>query len=460
MTRIESLRNRWELLSANDAILKAADSAHRGLTASEKASIVANLHAVDRIDEAHGLGPASALAADPEAASRIAYAAVEAGERDLQRAPYVPNPDTVTVELAMDGSGPRVLSNSFGNPRIGGRFTELFGSTSRDNFRDLEDYLSAVHRNDTARLRAATFNETTPSSGGFSVPTEFAAWLLDGSLEDEVMRPGATVWPMTSSDKLIPAWDGNDHTAGLFGGLAATWEAELSTATDLAGSLRQIALKAKKLLCYTAASNELAADGVGFEYQLGTALRRTLGWYLDYAFLQGNGAGKPLGVLNDPALITVAKETGQGADTILWENLVNMYSRLHPACAKRAVWVANTSTLPQLMQLTLGVGTGGVYFQVLKEASGTFSIMGRPVLFTEKLPALGDAGDIVLVDRSQYAIGLRKDMSLDKSNAPGWHEDKSSYRAIVRVDGMGTWNAPVTPKHGDTLSWCVTLAAR
>jgi hypothetical protein len=66
----------------------------------------------------------------------------------------------------------------------------------------------------------------------------------------------------------------------------------------------------------------------------------------------------------------------------------------------------------------------------------------------------------MFVDPSQYAIGIRRDMRLEKSNIPGWTQDLMSYRVLVRFDGMGMWNAPITPKNGATLSWCVSLAAR
>jgi len=64
---------------------------------------------------------------------------------------------------------------------------------------------------------------------------------------------------------------------------------------------------------------------------------------------------------------------------------------------------------------------------------------GKEVLFTEKCPALGAKGDLILADLSQYAIGMRKEIALDRSNVPGWMEDMTDYRVIVRVDGQGTW---------------------
>lgn len=127
---------------------------------------------------------------------------------------------------------------------------------------------------------------------------------------------------------------------------------------------------------------------------------------------------------------------------------------------KNAVWVANSSAIPQLLQLTLGVGTGGVHFPVLRETDGRFFIFTREVLFTEKLPAVGTKGDILLADFSQYAIGLRKEISLDRSMHIGFAKDETNYRSIVRADGQGRWEKPYTPKNGPTLSPFVALATR
>jgi len=53
-----------------------------------------------------------------------------------------------------------------------------------------------------------------------------------------------------------------------------------------------------------------------------------LGWYMDYAFINGTGEGQPLGIINDPALITVDKEDSQAAATITYQNVVNMFQGL------------------------------------------------------------------------------------------------------------------------------------
>ena len=165
-------------------------------------------------------------------------------------------------------------------------------------------------------------------------------------------------------------------------------------------------------------------------------------------------------MINSPGVISVPKEGGQVADTIIFENVTKMFARMYPAGRSRAVWIANETTIPSLMSLTIDVGTSGEVVKVFNETNGKFTILGRPVIFTPNLPVLGDANDIVFCDLSQYAIGIRREMKLEKSNIPGWTQDLMSYRVIVRVDGQGTWQNAITPKNGDTLSWCVGLEER
>jgi HK97 family phage major capsid protein len=102
----------------------------------------------------------------------------------------------------------------------------------------------------------------------------------------------------------------------------------------------------------------------------------------------------------------------------------------------------------------------GQFVPVLREANGGWQLLTRPVLFTEKLPAVGDKGDILLADFSQYAIGVRKEITIEKSGHVYFMSDETAWRAITRVDGQGRWNKAYTPANGATQSWCVCLAAR
>jgi HK97 family phage major capsid protein len=124
------------------------------------------------------------------------------------------------------------------------------------------------------------------------------------------------------------------------------------------------------------------------------------------------------------------------------------------------VWLAHSSTVPQLLTLQVGTGASNTFYPALKESDGAFSMLGRPCLFTEKCSALGTVGDLIFVDLSQYLIGLRRDITIDRSQHVRFSSDEVMLRALVRLDGQPTWQTAFTPKTGSTLSWAVVLQTR
>ena len=370
-------------------------------------------------------------------------------ELDTPVKPWRPSGDPGESEsknkLGMVGPNePKTFRNLF----HGGRAS---ASLDRGGFKNMEEFLKTVY----SGLADPRMKFSDWTGGGYAVPEEFGAWLLDKSLESEIVRPRATVWPMETDTRHVPAWNNFNHSDNLYGGITGQWLGEKGQANETEGSITKLTLIARKLACYTKASNELLDDGVTFEQQLGNALIKGMGWFMDLAFLSGPGAGQPLGVLNDPALITVPRGT---AATITYNDLACMFARVAPACLANAIWIANQTAIPSLLQLSVVVGAGGSHIPVLQQdGKGGFTILTRPVIFTEKVPALGSKGDILLADLSQYVIGMRLEVMMTKSAAVHWTTDESAFRTIARVDGQGSWKEPIKPKNGEPVSWCVAL---
>lgn len=350
------------------------------------------------------------------------------------------------------------------------RFADVFGEVRHQKeFETLGDFARAVYQGDTKRLtRAATgMNSGAGSEGGYYVPPEFVAGLLDVSLEDEVIRPRAHVYPMASKTLDAPVFDYSDHSAGV-AGFVGTWMAEGSDATTQKAKVRTIGLTARKLAIFTSVTSELLFDGgPAFERDLQLAMTAALGFYFDAAFIGGTGAGQPLGLLNDRALVSVAKEGSQVASTIVGANIAKMYGRLSPASVKNSVWLVHPSTLPQLLTLGIvyvtatGTAVTAAGAPLVRNAAGEMRLYDRPVVITEHCQPVGTKGDIMLVDLSQYLVGLRQDLYLQRSVDAGWSKDEVHFRIIARADGQGAWSAAITPKNGsDTLSWVVTLDSR
>lgn len=348
----------------------------------------------------------------------------------------------------------------------GRRFQDLFGHPARERetgFKSFNEFLTIITDGvyDPRLIKATGMSELDGASGGYLVPPQYASELLDAALESEIVRPRARVEPMESSRKLIGTLTNSDtSTSAPYGGLSLQWMQETGTITEKQAKTHLVTLNARKGAILVPVSNELLADGISVQRQLAEALISSVSWGMDVAFLRGNGAGKPLGVLNSPSLITVAKEVGQIADTINYPNVIKMFARLHPSCIANSVWACNSTAIPQL--LSMNAVTDGVTFipAVTQQANGAFSLLGRPVLLTEKVPPVGDLGDIILCDFSKYVVGLRQEISIDASGHAGFSTDETYLRVIVRVDGLGQWAKVVTPLNGVTQSWVVALAER
>ena len=384
--------------------------------------------------------------------------AYEAEREELRRMPAI-------GAYSGNGIGPNdsYSSGLTGNAVFSGpRFAQMFPAHASDQggWNSMNEYMQAVaNRLADPRLMASDgANSTVPSEGGFMVPGGFYAGLLDASLEDEIVRPRARLVPMMSESMDVPLWDRTDRSGGSVFGFTAAWMSETEQGSKQKPRLRSTELKLKKLGIFVPASNRILRYGVGFDQQLQGAMRAAIGWTLDDAFLNGDGAGKPLGVFNSPTLVTVAKESGQAADTVVYANLSKMASR-HKNYS-RAVWVCSQTVLPELLELSIPVGAGGSHVPVLTGEGNNLEILKRPVVFTEKLAPVGDLGDILLADFSEYIIGFGREAEIARSEHALFDTDETYFRILSDVDGHPIDAAAETPRNGSTLSAFVTLAAR
>jgi len=314
-----------------------------------------------------------------------------------------------------------------------------------------------------------SYGSEVPADGGFLIPEILRSEILEVALEDAVVRSRATVIPMSSLRVPIPRIDDTSHVSSIFGGVVCYWTEEAGALTESQASFGRTVLDAKKLTGYAAIPNELLQDAPAFAGFFDSTFPRAIAWYEDIAFMSGTGAGEPLGFINCPASVQVAAESGQPTQTIVWENITKMYARMLPTSLRRAAWIASIDTFPQLATMALSVGTGGGPVWIGNFAGGTggadtppVSILGRPVIFTEKTPALGTTGDISFVDLSYYLIGDRQQMQTAVSEHVQFANDKTAYRVIERLDGRPWLDSAITPHNnsGNTLSPVVQLASR
>ena len=319
------------------------------------------------------------------------------------------------------------------------------------------------------RNAATGAGETVPSDGGFVVGTD----LRDAI--DSTLYGGSALLPMlqeveltTNANSLkINLIDQTSRATGSrFGGVTGYWLSEGTAITASKAKLRQMNIELSKVAALVYATDELMQDATAFGRSMVNLMGEELRFQIQDAVVNGSGAGKPQGILNSPALVSVAKETGQAAATVEWANITKMWARY---IGGSPVWLINRDIVPQLYSMNLAVGTGGAPVYIPASQGGTDGaaraplnmLLGAPVIELEQCATLGTVGDILLIDPLQYVLGRKRGIQTAMSIHVQFLEDETVLRSIARVDGNTVQQAPVTPFKGSaTRSPFVALATR
>jgi HK97 family phage major capsid protein len=306
-------------------------------------------------------------------------------------------------------------------------------------------------------------NTQTGAEGGFTVPTDFRTAIMQavGSEESLFSRTNQIVIGGNSME--MPVDETTDWQTS--GGITVAWENELSLLKQSGIDLKNARWDARKVTALVPVSSDLLEDSTAMDSYIRARAPAKIGFAVDLAVMQGSGVDRPLGILNAPATLVVAKESGQGADTILRQNIDNIWMRMPAANRRNAVWVINQDIEAQLQSLQF-VGTNSpqpVYMPAGGLSGQPFdTLKGRPVMYHQAANTLGDKGDISLIDFNQYATvvkrgGIRADVSIHLF----FDADATAFRFIMRVGGNPWLAAPIQPRAGgNTLSPFVTLAER
>jgi len=315
--------------------------------------------------------------------------------------------------------------------------------------------------------RAMGLSEGVPAEGGFLVQTDVITELLKRTYEASILASRVRRIPIgpNSNGLILKTVDEKSRATGSrWGGVHAYWAAEAGPKTKSTPTFGELELKLKKLigLCYT--TDELLQDAEALEAIITQAFTEEFSWMADEAIFTGTGVGQPLGILNAPASVTVAKETGQAANTILYQNIVKMYSRMWGRSRPNAVWLINQDIEPQLFTMSMAVGAGGIPVYMPAgglSASPYGTLIGRPVIPNEHSETLGTVGDIMFADLSQYIMIDKGGISTASSIHVKFLYDETAFRFVYRVDGQPLWSIALTPAKGsNTLSPFVALATR
>lgn len=317
--------------------------------------------------------------------------------------------------------------------------------------RDLDERLAFIDNDGKLAKTAGHMEIGEDSQGGFLVPEVYRNDLQMIALENAIVRPnGATVIPPIKTDSVkIPYVNDASHASSTFGGVVAYWTAEAAAKTASKPTFGQMELTPHKLAGLTYTSNELLADSaIALEPLIKRMFGSAWGYFEDDAFINGTGAGQPLGILNCNCLKSVYRNT---VNRVMLEDLAEMYACMLGPSRDYATWVINPSVIPDLLELGSGnaADASGKILVFTKDVQGKprWEIWGRPVFISEKMQALGTQGDIGYFDMRYYFIFDRQPLTIDVSTHVAFTTDETCWRFVLRVAGQCWPPTTLTPRH-------------
>jgi len=423
----------------------------------------------------------------------LAAAAEEGGDLTDEQVEAI---DTLTAEIAgvdkkieafkkllPQGQGRKTAPDAGVKPAEGGRrrVEPTVRDSQRHNFGNLGEFAMSVRalqlgdrESDGVKklMNAATTygNEGIGSDGGFLVPPDFSAAIWKKVEAEENLMARCTELTPEGNSMTIPK---DETTPWGTTGVRVYWEPEAAAATASKGVFESSTFRLHKLMALAPVSDEMLEDARGFESWLMAKVPGLMSHKINSAIVSGTGVGQPLGILNSPSLVSVAKETSQPADTVWFTNITKMFARMYAPWRRNAVWLINQDLEPSLAGMAFQAtgassmlpGTSAVpAYLPANGLSGSpyATLMARPVIPLEACKAIGDQGDIILVDLRQYwllrkAAGMRSDTSIHLY----FDQAVTAFRFVFRVNGQPAWSSTIARENGsNTLSWAVALDAR
>jgi HK97 family phage major capsid protein len=314
-------------------------------------------------------------------------------------------------------------------------------------------------------------SEGVDADGGFAVPPDFRTAIREKMMGVESLLPRTDQMVTATNSVTVPVdettvWDTSSPQVGI----QAYWTAEAGQKATSKPALQQVQVSLYKLAVLIPMTDELLEDVPAMDTYLRRKAPEKIGYMVNEAIINGTGIGQPVGITStyNNALVVVASESGQAADTVRYGNLLDMYVRMPGPMRSNAVWVINQAVEPHLYRMVFDPSVASsvqwpVYMPPGGASASPFgTLLGRPVIVHQGSPAIGDAGDILFVDFSQYLSvtkggGVRTDVSIHL-----WFDyDITAYRFVLRIGGRPWWNSAASPATGTlTLSPYIALGAR
>jgi HK97 family phage major capsid protein len=316
---------------------------------------------------------------------------------------------------------------------------------------------------DLCRKAPTGMFEDSDPDGGLLVPTQFSTDIYRRMVAmNNLLEQLNPVTVRGKTMKFLALAENSRVTGSRWGGVRGFWVKEGFQYTGSKPQFRNVRLELNKLTVEVVATEELLEDSeIALESWLNNVVPDEFNFQLNDAIINGAGAGMPRGILASGSKITAAAVSGQGPNTLIFQNVLDMYSRVTAGQRRSLIWLYNQDVESSLFRMFLPTGTAaGVALFTPNEAGGGFKLMGRPALVMEQSSSLGTEGDLIAFATDGYACIKKGATQNDVSMHLRFDFDERVFKWRYRFDGEPFDNTPLTPFKGtNTTSSVVTLSS-
>ena len=294
--------------------------------------------------------------------------------------------------------------------------------------RNSDEYKKAFWNQMRGRVTPEVYNALqvgTLSEGGYTVPDEFDRQLIDGLMEENIMRGLVHIIKTGSGEHKIPVVA--SHGAG-------SWIDEEQSIPESDDAFSQVTLSAHKFATMIRVSRELLNDSAfDIAAYIAQEFVRRAGAAEEEAIISGDGSHKPIGLLH-ATLGAQVGVTANSATAITADELIDMQHSLKAPYRRKAVWIMNDATISAIRKLKDGQGQY-IWQPGIKEGAPDM-LFNQKVLMSNYMPLIGAGNKVILYgDYSYYWLAEREGRTMERLNELYAVTDQVGFKMTERLDG-------------------------
>ena len=293
------------------------------------------------------------------------------------------------------------------------------------------DEYSAAFWNQTRRKDSVTpemknaLQEGVDSEGGYLVPDEFEHTLVQALEQENIVREHAHVFTTSSGNHKIPVVTSKG---------TASWIDEEGAIPESDDVFGQQMIGAHKVGTLIKVSEELLNDSAfDLEGYFASEFARRIGNKEEDAFFNGDGVGKPLGILAATGGAQVGV-TAASATAVTADEIIDLFYSLEAPYRKNAIWVLNDASIAAIRKLK---DNNGQYLWQPALHEGTYdTLLGKRIFTSPFVPEMKSGKkSVIFGDLSFYWIGDRQGITFKRLNERYADTGQIGFIATKRLDG-------------------------